>query len=70
MTTPTNGHYKRRDYRCPSCGRLWFRAYLPINAIIQIRCVRCNLFFVIGKDADGLFVRDDNNQGVEVQPAT
>ena len=60
MTTPTNGNYRRRDYRCPTCGRLWFRAYLPVKAILQIRCPKCNLFYVVGKDSEGLFVRDDN----------
>jgi len=65
MTTPSdNGHYKRRDYRCPTCGRMWFRAYLPVNTVLQIRCTKCNLFFIIGKDNDGLFIRDDNKEVV------
>ena len=61
MTTPTNGNYKRRDYRCPSCGRLWFRAYFPLGVILEIRCTKCNAFYIIGKDKDGLYVREDNH---------
>ena len=69
MTTPSNGHYKRRDYRCPTCGRLWFRAYLPEFSVLQIRCTKCSLFYIVGKDNLGLFVREDTQEGT-VQPVT
>jgi len=65
MTTPPmngNGHYKRYDYRCPNCGRLWFRAHLVVGVMFWIRCHRCNLFFVIGKDNEGVFIRDDTRR--------
>ena len=30
-----------RDYRCPNCGRLLFRAYLVDGAEVRIRCGKC-----------------------------
>ena len=68
MTTPNNGNYKRRDYRCPTCGRLWFRAYLSNGTVVQIRCPKCSMFYVIGRDTVGLFVRED--EGAQVARLT
>ena len=40
MTTNPHEH-KRRDYRCPHCGRLAFRASLGEGTKIAHRCAKC-----------------------------
>ena len=59
MTTHGNNGHKRYDYRCPSCGRLWFRACIVLGVVIQIRCPKCGAMYIIGKDTEGLFIRED-----------
>lgn len=39
------------DYRCSSCGRLWFRGWLPIGTQIRIRCPKCGQFGEIVQQA-------------------
>ena len=38
--------HKRRDYRCPNCGRLAFRAYLGEDTQVQHRCAKCGQMLV------------------------
>jgi len=59
MNPGSNGRFVKYDYRCPSCGRKWFRAYIGHGTVLDIRCPRCNLFYVVGKDDDGMFIRKD-----------
>lgn len=41
---------KPYDYRCRSCGRLLFRAILPDNAYLEIRCPKCGRISVFDND--------------------
>ena len=46
---------KKYDYRCVSCGRLAFRAYLPDSAKVSHRCAKCGTmltFFSNGKKVE------------------
>jgi phage FluMu protein Com len=58
VTTP-NGNYRRRNYRCPRCNRKWFRAYLPPEVFMHIRCPKCKLTVFIRYDTRGLFIEED-----------
>jgi len=60
--TPDNGNFQRRDYRCPICGRLWFRAYFVIGTVLQIRCPKCGAFHVVGKNNMGMYLHEDANE--------
>ena len=62
--------FSERAYRCPTCGRLWFRAHLPKFTVLQIRCPKCGLFYVIGNDNLGLFVREDTKEGDTIPEVT
>ena len=46
---------KKYDYRCPHCGRLAFRAYLPPGSKVAHRCAKCGkmlTFNVNGKKTE------------------
>jgi GTP-dependent phosphoenolpyruvate carboxykinase len=45
---------------------MWFRAYLAHGTNIQIRCPKCNMFYLIGKGDDGIFLKEELPEAVSV----
>jgi len=68
MNPASNGRFVKYNYRCPNCGRKWFRAYIAKGSEIDIRCGKCNLFYIVGKNDDGMFIMQEEIEAGEVAP--
>lgn len=55
----SNGHKpkepKPMDHRCRGCGKLLFRAILPVGAYVETRCPRCSKMYLAG-DTTSIYI--------------